>query len=518
MSATEKDPKSPATTSSAYDCMMPFWKMIEAVLGGTDTMRAAGETYLPRHSEETDEGYQARLLGSVLLNYLDKTSRDLASKPFSEPVKPSEDVPPQMVDEIFPDVDLQGNNIDVFSRLWFREGLNKAFSHVLVEFPRLAPVEGKPRTLADDRKENVRPYWVPIRPECLFFARYAMVNGIETLVHVRILETYTEVDGFADVEKSRIRVLEPGLNQIWELKKIAGKEQWVKTDEWSTELDYIPLVTFYTDKKGFMVGKPPLLDLAHLNITHWISTSEQRHILTVTRFPILACSGASQEDSAPITIGPNKVLYNPSPQGKFYYVEHAGAAIDAGAQDLEKLEEQMAGYGSMFLREEPGDQTATARALDSAESTSDLSTMALMFEDAMAQLLQMTADYMKLSVSGGTIEVVKDFDMAQPDSTGIDLLKHMREKRDISRETLLTVAVSLGVLPEDFDAKKDWQLLLDETSSMMGAAGLDLDPAQAERPGLNPLDQPLPKEGDEDVPPKKGAKPPKKKPAAAKPK
>jgi len=163
---------------------------------------------------------------------------------------------------------------------------------------------------------------------------------------------------------------------------------------------------------------------------------------------------------------------------------------------LKDLEDQMAGYGSQFLREQPGDQTATARALDSAECTSDLAAMALMFEDAMAQLLQMTADWLKLGVSGGSIEVVKKFDIQQADSTGIELLKSLREKRDISRNTILEVARSLGVLPEDFDADEDWQALLEETSSLMGAAGLDLDPAQKNQPGLNPLDQPPPKEGE----------------------
>ena len=67
MNNREKDPKSPATTSAAYDTMAPRWHLIETLLGGTEAMRAAGETYLPRHSEETDKGYEERLSAAVLL-------------------------------------------------------------------------------------------------------------------------------------------------------------------------------------------------------------------------------------------------------------------------------------------------------------------------------------------------------------------------------------------------------------------------------------------------------------------
>src|SRR5690606_14578341 len=119
-----------------------------------------------------------------------------------------------------------------------------------------------------------------------------------------------------------------------------------------------------------------------------------------SRFPILACSGASGEDSDPVVVGPNKVLYNPDPQGRFYYVEHTGQAIAAGRTDLQDLEQQMASYGAEFLKRRPGNQTATARALDSAEASSDLQAMVGLFEDAVAHALDITADWMRLGVAG----------------------------------------------------------------------------------------------------------------------
>jgi len=480
----DKDKTSPATTSCAYDLMAPRWAVIETLLGGTEAMRAAGDTYAPKYPEETEEGYQARIQGAVLFNMVEQTLDTLAGKPFTEPVKVNDDVPAAIKDKLLYDVDLQGNSLDVFARSWFREGMAKAFCHVLVDMPRPAPVEGnQPRTLADDRREGVRPYWVMVKPECVLFARAEVIDGVEVLKHVRILETYTEQDGFAEVTKCRIRVMEPGLVQLWvphPTKKRNGEPIWVMDDEWETGLPYIPLVTFYANRQGFMEGKPPLLDLAWLNITHWQSTSDQRHILTVSRFPILACSGATAEDSDPVVVGPNKVLYNQDPQGRFYYVEHTGAAITAGRQDLLDLEEKMASYGAEYLKSKPGNPTATGRALDSAEASSDLAAMAGLFEDAVAQALDITAEWLRLKQTGGTIEVLKDYMLNEADSANLDQLQKARAAREISRKAYLNGLKLYGVLPEDFDIEEDAVLLADEASQSLGRSNLDLDPGAPE--------------------------------------
>src|SRR3546814_15204826 len=100
---------------------------------------------------------------------------------------------------------------------------------------------------------------------------------------------------------------------------------------------------------------------------------------------MLACSGASEEDSDPVVIGPHKILYNEDPQGKFYYVEHTGSAIEQGRKDLEDLEKQMSMYGQQFLRQKPGNETATGKAIDSAENNRALAANAGLFGHPVAK-------------------------------------------------------------------------------------------------------------------------------------
>lgn len=467
MDQAGKDPKDPSSTSDEYDVMAPRWALAEDLLGGTEAMRAAGEAHLPRHQDEQDITYRSRLKGTTLLNMFQHTLDTLVGKPFSNPIKVSEKVPPEVLN-LLSDVDLQGNNLDVFCRAWFREAMAKGFCHVLIDYPRK---DENVKTLDDQRNAGLRPYFVLVKPENLRAARYETINGQEVLIEVRILEVYKERIGFIDVSRRRVRVLTPGFVTLFAPKLDAkgqevqqgGRVVWEQQGEpVPTDIPAIPLVTFYATKDGFMICKPPLQDLAHLNVEHWQSSSDQRHILTVSRFPILACSGAAggaEDDSDDLTIGPNKILYNRDPQGRFYYVEHQGNAIEAGRKDLESIEDQMASYGAQFLRKKPGNQTATAAALDSSEARSDLAAMVIVFKDIVAHALYWAARWMGKELpddGANTVDISLDWtDGLAPMRDNLQTLRDARDKEEISRLAYVNTLKEIGILPEDYDAEED---------------------------------------------------------------
>jgi hypothetical protein len=442
----------PDSTSDSYDTMLPTWVKLETVLQGTEAMRAAGRLYLPQHQEETAHAYQERLNRSVLLNMLQFTLDSWVGKPFSSPVHVGDDVPPQ-IQELLENIDLQGNSLEVFCRNWFRDGLHKGFSHILVEFPRKPErPDGLPRTLADDKAENLRPYWVHVRPENLIFAHREYIDGVEVITQARIRETHKVVTGWSEVTQNRIRVLTPGHVAIYveRIDPRTKKVYWALDDEWDTDLPFVPLVTFYADRQDFMVSKPPLTDLADLNISHWQSSSDQRAVLTVARFPILGVSGALSDDK--LTVGPHAWLHCPDPAGRFYYVEHTGKAIAAGRQDLLDLEETMAEYGAVFLKKRPGGASATARALDTAETTSPLQDMAIRFQSALQAAVRGLAAWMKIDPAKvGTFTINIDFDQNEFNQPAVDALGVARENKDISQDRYLKELHRYGVLGEDFD-------------------------------------------------------------------
>jgi hypothetical protein len=475
--------------------MLPMWTKIQTLLDGTDSMRAAGTEYLPQHPEESDDAYSERLAKATLLNMLKMTLDSWVGKPFSAPIKFGDDIPKELID-LTANIDLQGNDLNVFGRNWFRDGVGKAFSHVLVEFPRPQPrADGQPRTLEDDRRDKLRPYWVHIRPENVLFASREFRNGVEHVTSVRILEHHTTLQGFEEVTVCRIREITPGYVKIYEeiKDKKTKKVVWKVVDEYPYDLPYIPLVTFYADREDFMRGTPPLNDLADLNVSHWQGRADQTSVLTVARFPILAVSGAVTDDK--MVVGPNAWLHCPDAAGRFYYVEHSGKAINAGRTDLMDLEETMAEYGATFLKKRPGGASATARALDTAETTSPLQDMAIRFQSALARAMQFTADWLKIKAEVGTWSVNLDFGIDASDAPHLTSLSEARKNKDISRTRYTKELQRMGVLDEDYDSEADLKLLDAEAAKALveQKAQLELQASMAPKPAPGaPGDPPQP--------------------------
>jgi len=458
---TGSDKADVSTPSDAYLEMLPRWEMIDTVIGGTRTMREAGKAYLPQHMYEGEDAYKERLSRATLKNYTGRTLETLVSKAFRDSPRLNPDVP-QQIAALAEDIDLEGNALHVFLRGWFQMAVRRAFAYCLVDFSRTQPAPGQVRTLADDTAEGVRPFWRLVDPADMIYLRMERVGG-HTLVAEARMREYEEVpDGWGTRCVQRIRVLTPGRFDLYELarQRRGGRPTWVLTDGGPMGLPYVPMVPFYVAKDGPAEGKPPLEDLAYLNVEHFQSSADQRSILTVARFPILAASGVQTADpnGDPLVIGPKKWLAVADPQGRIYYVEHAGHAISAGRTDLEDLEDQMASYGSEFLRKRPGAPSATGRALDSMEAISPLMAWGLSFKDSIELALKYTADWLKLP-GGGTVAYQIKPDVSVGESKELDTLNIARAGRDLSREAYLTELKRRDILAEEFDPEEDLKVL-----------------------------------------------------------
>ena len=459
-----KDPLDPSTTSLAWDTMAVSWDMIETLLGGTRAMREAGTAYLPQHSQESDGNYNERLHTNVLFNAAELTLDHFVGRPFSDPVKLNADVPDIIADQVV-NIDLQGNDITTFCREWFRTGLAKGFCHVMVDMPQINP-DAMPQTLADDKASGRRPFWIKIDPENMIAADADILMDPmsgelrEIFTHVRLRENIVRRMGFAEVSVERIRILEPGLFQVWEMRETKKKKpEWVLVEQGETGINFIPIITYYSQRDGFMMSKPPLEDLAYLNIRHWQSMADQINVLTVARFPMLAVAGATEQSGSIMAIGPRQLLATKDPNGRFYYVEHTGKSISAGWDELSKLEEDMEAYGATFLKKDPGNETATGRALDSAESVTPLQDMVARFTDSVNNALRIHATWLSLP-EGGTVNVLNDFGPEDADKFGIELLMSLRKDKDISRKAAIKEAMRLGVITDEYDLDEDFEQLL----------------------------------------------------------
>ena len=275
----------------------------------------------------------------------------------------------------------------------------------------------------------------------------------------------------------RIRVLEPGGGELYEWTETKGnsKGEWRKIEEWTSGLGYVPLFAFYSQREGLGLAKPPLLDLAYMNVRHWQLDSDLNNTISVACFPMLAMSGVDTNGASDtvMRLGPNQILATRSESGKFYYVEHSGSAIASGEEKLKHIEELMSSYGAQFLRSKPGDLKATVRALDSAEALSQLQAMTLTFKDALETALAAMADL--AAVEPPSVELDADFGLTSPEDATFAAVEKARERRDISRDAYLAELKRRGALSEEYDAKSDLEVIAAEDAALL-ASTLDLDP------------------------------------------
>lgn len=448
--------------SLEYDSMATKWSRLQTILDGTDAMRLARETYLPQHEYETATAYAERLNATVLDNWTARTLETLVGKAFREPPQ-FKDLPPKLL-AIEKDASGAGQSMVDVAQKWFREAIAKREAWLFVDFSKGKPREdGLPRTLADDEKDNLRPLWNVVCPEDVIFALGHVENNVMVWSQIRVRETSMEEDGrFGEVLRERIRVHRPG---SWELylkvkDRKSRKFVWKLEDAGETGLSQIPMIKFQLDG-----DLPPLEDLAHLNISHFQSSSDQRSILTTSRFAMLAVSGSPDIDPAagekPLVVGPKRWLSTPNPDSRFYYVEHTGAAINSGRQDLKDLEDRMASYGAEFLKKQPGRASATGRALDSSEAQSLLQTWVRQFRDTLAMALRVSGYWLNISKDEevGTVMFDLEADVDAGDPAELGVVDGARARRDISREAWAEEMKVRGIFRSDYDPADDKERL-----------------------------------------------------------
>lgn len=455
-------------TSAAVDLMRPDWALAAALLGGTRTMRAAGQTYLPKWPKEEAEAYTTRLGVSVLFPAYQRTVQTLAGKPFSKPITVGEDVPARFAPWLA-DIDLQGRNLDTFAADVMNTALGYGLAGILVDYP---PALGV-RTQAQEQAAGLRPYWIEVKPQQILGWRAARVDGAWKLLQLRIAEVIEEPDGEFGTEMiEQVRVLEIGR---WRTYRASDVGAWTLFEEGITTLNVIPFVPVYGGRTGFMTATPPLIEVAHLNVAHWQSASDQQNILHVARVPILTVTGVDDPEWQ-MTVGASSAIKLPT-DAKMQFIEHTGSAIDAGAADLKVLEERMRQAGAELLVIDPGRITATQIQTENAVGMCVLQRITQGFEDALDQALQITADWVG-EASGGHVTVFNDYGAASLQEASAKLLLSTNQAGKLSDETLHSEYQRRGILSADV-SWEDEQARIEMQGPALGemAPGAPIDPA-----------------------------------------
>jgi hypothetical protein len=448
-----------STKTDSVTAMEPDWELARALLGGTRAMREAGQKYLPKWPNEDQKAYDCRLASAVLFPAYKRTVDTLTGKPFAEPITLGDDVPTNIA-EWTQDIDLRGRNIDAFAADLMESALGYGICGILVDYPKTRDEQGRLLypTRAAEIAAGVRPYFIQIHPWQVLGWRDEYRDGAWQLTQLRLMECVDEPDGEYGVKSvNQVRVLTPG---AWELQRQNDKKDWVRYDSGTTSLDIIPYVPVYGQRTAFMTGRPPLIEVANLNVAHWQCASDQQTILHMARVPILAVIGVN--DDFEMTVGAASAVKIPA-DGDIKWVEHTGRAIEAGASELESIEERMRQAGAELLVLRPGKITATQTATENAVGMCALQRIASNLEDALDQALQIAALWVG-EKSGGSVRLFKDFAAASLADASTQILLDSAKARKISDKTYFAEIQRRGIVSADIDWQ-DEKTLIDAQAS-----------------------------------------------------
>lgn len=458
--------KKPDAKSGYAEMMTSRWALADALMGGSEAMREAGITFLPQHKNEDDDGYVARVARSTLTPAFAQAVENLADTVFSEPL--AWDDQEQSLEDMLLEIDAEGNSIEHFAKQVFASALAKGEVYIIADEPPLPePVEGSNVvTLADRRASGARAYLGMISADNMLDFKVQKQGGQLFCTYARWMECETLADASDFSEYTIHRVVEwrilDGVAGWRKFERAEGESEWVETAG-PLNITYngkgiLPIVRLRIgaiDTFGRLL--PPLHGLAEKNVEHWQSSSDQRAILTVSRFPMLGGSGIDNAslqrgDANEIKVGPNVTLFSTQPDSKFYYVEPTGKAIEAGTIDLERLEKDMSVLAFQPLMRQQAGVTATRDALGQNKANSSLQAWSIMLGLALDKAVEFISIWQRKATMPETnFKPNTEFGIDTIDTVRTTALDKMRDRGDLSRPQYIHQMRNEGVLDDEFD-------------------------------------------------------------------
>ena len=412
----------------------PHWILIEDLLGGTYQMRSKHRKYLMQEPRELDESYDNRLARSVCPPYFLRLERMLAGMLTRKPVRLNE-TGDSIREQLF-DVDLQGNDLNVWTYETARKMIRYGHIGVLVD----APTSGS----------NGRPYWVTYTPRDILGWRTEMIDGEMQFTQLRLQEKVSEPDGlYGEKIVEQVRLLTPG---NFEIHRKAKTGKFVKVDEGTMPVDKIPFSVAYSNRINLLDSRPPMADIAELNLKAYQIQSDLDNQLHISAVPMLAFYGFPQ-NAEEVSAGPGEAIAFP-PDGRAEYIEPAGRSYDAQFRRLDRLESQINELGlAAVLGQKLSAETAEAKRIDRSQGDSTMMVVAQQMQDMIDNCLAFHGQY--INAESGSCFVNRDFLSQRLEPQEIQALLTLYTSGSITQKTLLDQLTEGEVLGDEFDVEEE---------------------------------------------------------------
>jgi hypothetical protein len=467
-----------------YTKMLLQWQRLRDCMDGRDAILKAGAKYVPQlPGADADQNKAYRERGNYY-NAVQRTVGGMNGSIFQ--TAPEVDMP-ETQKALLDDITLTDVAFETFASQIGEEVFLMGRYGVLIDMP-LNPTEGD----ALDAGE-MRPYCVGYEAEKIINWRTARSGGDEILTMV-VLEEAVEVlnddDPFTSksVCQYRVVMLRDGVavQQLWR-EKAGGTKDY---EQWGDEivlmrrgdaLTFLPFIFIGALDSSPSVEKPPLLDLADVNLGHWRNSCDHEYGLHLVALPTPWVAGVKGAQDGPIKMGPS-VRWELEVQGSAGMLEFTGQGLKAIVEAMEEKKKQMAALGARLL-EDPSSTAETLGAVKLRHSgeTASLKTVAQSLEQALTDILQIILWWDGADATPGetdcSVELNKEYLNIRATPQEIQVALTALQAGEISFETWYNLLQSGGWAREGIDAAAERLAI---------GADKTLAPEPAENPELSP--------------------------------
>jgi hypothetical protein len=396
------------TQHSEYDRFATQWREIRDALAGEAAVKAAGTAYLPQLNGQKKEAYIGYKARAMFYGATGRTHEGLMGALFlKDPVYSL----PSKVKPFEESVDLAGTTIGMFASNIASEVLAVGRVGILTEYPE----PGAP---------DQRPYFVTYSTEQITNWRRRVIRGKTVVDQIILNEVAEEVaeDSFGSVKVERYRVLEligeEGSNPKYTVSLYKRKKD--SKTEWELDgdpriptrrgesLDFIPFICIGPHELSLKVAKPPLYDLASVNMSHYRTSADLEHGCHWTALPTPWVFGLS-DTATSLHIG-SQVAWILPMNAEAGMLEFTGAGLSALETRLVEKQALMARLGARLLEDQKkAAETAESKRLDYSGDNSVLSSIA----NSVSEGIRRSLDWANMWAGGGEaeteFELNKDF-------------------------------------------------------------------------------------------------------------
>lgn len=355
-----------------YNAFQPLWQRTRDACAGQEAVKAKGEKYLPNPEEGSDDPvaaaarYERYKTRATYFNASGRTLAGLVGVAFAN--WPQVKTTFQFLLE-----DADGSGIGLINQAQgtLSDVLQTGRAGVLADWTRWDDVQRPFRSLAEQLASGHRPFIISYSAEQILTWERAGT----TLTRVVLLESEEAHEGGEVKYLPRLRellLLETGYTvRVW--VKHTDKGQFILQRTTPIGLDYIPFAFVGAINNDARPDRPPLLDLADLNLAHYRSSADFEESAFLMGQPQLVVIGATDEwkqATGVIKFGARKALVAPHGGGIDLLQVQPNTLAQEAMRDKET---KMQALGARFMSQTSAVKTATQDASETKANYSPLS-------------------------------------------------------------------------------------------------------------------------------------------------